>query len=95
MAENGEKELVLTVSQPQVGILRLQLTDQAGSEMASEDLPHTGHVDKLLLTGVDNLLKRSKLHESALRLVVVGQGIDKNSSLYRIVQSFAAAVTAS
>jgi hypothetical protein len=95
MAENEEKELVFTVSQPQAGILRFQLSDRAGAELASEDLPHTGHVDNLLLTGVDNLLKRSKLHKSALRLVVLGQGIDKNSSLYRIVQSFAAAVTAS
>lgn len=84
--------VALTIDIPQDGILRLILTDGQGRELRREDVPCLGHVDNLLLTAVDNLLRRSNLHKSALSEVVVGQGIDKKSSLYRIVTSFSSAI---
>jgi hypothetical protein len=88
-------DILLTVDTPEPGVLRLVLSDPAGEgELASQDIAYSGHVDNILLTGVDNLLKRSKLHKSSLKSVALGQGIDKNSSLYRIIQSLSAAITA-
>ena len=98
MAENIEREsrntqhVALTIEIPEAGILRLILTNGQNVELAREDLVYWGHVDNLLLTAVDNLLKRSSLHKSALSNATVGQGIDKNSSLYRIVTSFSSAI---
>ncbi len=94
MADQAAENLHLSIDTPQAGILRLALSDGAGRELDRQDLDYQGHVDNLLLTGVDNLLRRSKLHKSALKSVAPGQGIDKNSSLYRIVQSLSAAITA-
>src|SRR5688572_1653833 len=85
----------LTVDVPQQGTLRLEITDSAGAVIGASDLPYQGHVDNLLLTGVDNLLKTLTIEQSALRTVSAGSGIDKNSSLYRIVQSFGSAVSVS
>lgn len=79
----------LIIDQSEPGILSLSLGTN------TMRVPYEGPVDNLLLTAVDNLLRRSTLHKSALRSVTVGAGIDKNSSLYRIVQSFAAAVAVS
>ena len=90
----GSEGVSLAIDVPEEGVLRLVLHDRDGNELNRQDLPYHGHVDNLLLTGVDNLLKRSNLHKSALSNVVAGQGIDKNSSLYRIVQSLSAAITA-
>jgi hypothetical protein len=58
----------------------------------SQDLPYQGHVDNLLLTGIDKLLQKHKIDRSALRTVTPGPGIDKNSSLDRIVKAFVSAV---
>ena len=89
--DNTDIELVIDMPVPEV--LRLTLS-QDGAVLVSEDVPYHGHVDNLLLTAVDNLLRRSNLHRSALVAVKVGQGIDINSSLYRIIQSFASAIAA-
>lgn len=91
---NKKEHIELTIDVPKEGVLRLVLVDGQGSELAREDVAYQGHVDNLLLTAVDNLLRRSNLHKSALSNVVAGQGIDKNSSLYRIVISFSSAVSA-
>jgi len=55
------------------------------------DVPLKGHVDNVLLTAVDKLLQEHRIHKSAHVTVHAGAGVDKNSSLYRMVQSFAAA----
>jgi hypothetical protein len=82
----------LIVDTPEQGILRLTLEGSSGGVVGQSELPISGHVDNLLLTAVDELLKKSNLDRSALTAVQLGAGIDKNSSLCRIVQSFAAAV---
>jgi hypothetical protein len=82
----------LHIDVPHAGIIRLTLQAADGGVVDIEDVVYQGPVDNLLLTAVDNLLRRSKLHKSALKIVTLGAGIDKNSSLYRIVQSFASAV---
>lgn len=73
--------------------LRLTLARDA---MVIDTLDQTidRNADLILLTGVDKLLQGHKIDKSALRTVQAGQGIDKNSSLYRMVTSFASAVEA-
>lgn len=85
----------LEIDMPKQGMLHLELADAAGRVLAAEDLPYEGHVDNALLTWVDNLFKRNNIVKSALIAVRAGSGIDKNSSLYRIVKSFASALAAS
>lgn len=91
---NERERVELIIDVPQEGVLRLVLADDQGKQVGQEDMAYQGHVDNLLLTAVDNLLRRSNLHKSALSNVIAGQGIDKNSSLYRIVTSFSSAVSA-
>lgn len=86
-------ELRITVDLPEAGTLRLTL-EGAGRTREVQDVTYQGPVDNLLLTTVDNLLNRNRLHKFALKAVRPGQGIDKNSSLYRMIQSFATAITA-
>lgn len=86
--------VTLTIDQPQPGVLSLTLRGEGGQVIDNQEMAYQGHVDNLLLTTVDNLLGRNTIHRSALKAVEVGQGIDKNSSLYRIVISLAAAVMA-
>ncbi len=85
---------LLTVDQQEQGHLLLELCDAAGQQVASADVPYEGHVDNILLTAVDNFLRRNTIRKSALTAVRLGAGIDKNSSLYRIVTSFAEAIAA-
>ena len=86
-------DLTLVIDQPEAGTLRLAL-ERDGQVLAVRDLPLVGHVDNLLLTGVDKLLQENTIDKSALSMVLAGQGIDKNSSSYRMVTSFAAAIMA-
>lgn len=72
----------------------LTLHDERGVEVDRFRMVYRPPVDNLLLTAIDNLLNRNRLHKFALKAVQLGQGVDKNSSLYRMVQSFAAAITA-
>jgi hypothetical protein len=81
----------LLIEQPQSDTLVLTLTGPPG--IYTETIPYHGHVDNILLTAVDNLLKRHTIDRFALRAVTAGPGIDKNSSLYRIVTSFGSAVS--
>lgn len=80
------------------GALSLVLLDKQEVSIGEVRVPYQQvkgqYVDNLLLTAVDNLFSSYKIPKSALRTVQVGAGIDKNSSLYRIVTSFAAAVHA-
>jgi hypothetical protein len=92
---------ILTVDTPEPGILRLELVDAAGTSMVSETRygvpgPESQgqHVDNVLLTAFDKIVQESRLHRSALITVKLGPGIDKNSALCRIVQSFASALGA-
>lgn len=87
-------EYTLTVDMPEPGLLRLVLIDGTGITVMTRDVPYQGHVDNILLTTVDKLITSATLDRSALTTVQIGQGIDKNSSLYRIVQSFATAIAA-
>lgn len=84
-------EVTLYIDLPEPGVLRIEL-HRGGSVVAQEDIAYQGPVDNLLLTAVDNLVRRHRVDRFALKSVELGQGIDKNSSLYRIVTSFAAAV---
>ena len=85
---------VLAIDQLSGKALILSLVDEAGLTVAQRELPLEGYVDNLLLTAVDNLLNESNLDRSAVESVRLGQGIDKNSSICRIIQSFAAALAA-
>ena len=58
------------------------------------DQPIIHNADEILLTGVDKLLQRNTIDKSALTSIELGQGIDKNSSLCRIVTSFGSALAA-
>ena len=90
-----ERDLILTVDTPDAATLRLSLRRGDGTACGSLDVPLDGYVDNLLLTAVDKLLKKHTMDRFALSAVQAGAGIDKNSSLYRIVKSFAAALAAS
>lgn len=81
----------LTIDLLVAGTLRFLLADEMG-QIDVVDVPYEGHVDNLLLTTVDNLIKKNSIDRSVLVTVHAGEGIDKNSSLYRIVLSFAAAL---
>ena len=71
----------------------LRLVLRRGTQVLdSLDQPIVHNVDIILLTGVDKLLQRNTIHRSAVRTIELGQGIDKNSSLYRIVTSFVSAL---
>ncbi len=89
-----DKKLTVRIDMPAPDLLTFELVDGSGSVIASQTCAYERPVDNLLLTTVDNLLNRSRLDRLALNDVVLGEGIDKNSSLYRIVQSFAAAIAA-
>jgi hypothetical protein len=85
---------ILTVDTPEPGILTLALNDTASAPVSSVRESIVGHVDNLLLTAFDKIVQESRLHRSALITVKLGSGIDKNSALCRIVQSFASALGA-
>lgn len=82
----------LMVDVPEPGVLRLELTDERDNVLAFREMPYAGHVDNLLLTAFDNLVQESNLDRSVPITVTPGSGIDKNSALCRIVQSFASAL---
>ena len=90
----ADTHYTLTVDTPEPGRLALGIIDPAGREIATEIVSYQGHVDNVLLTDVDNFLKRNTIEKSVLATVRLGEGIDKNSSLYRIVTSFAKAIVA-
>lgn len=81
----------LTIDLVEHGVLNLVL-DRMGEVIDSERVPWEGPVDSILLTAVDNLLRRNTVDKSALSSVTAGPGVDKTSSLYRIVISFGSAV---
>jgi len=89
-----DKRYELSIDVPSAELLVLELRELGGTPIERVEYRFSGHVDNLLLTSVDNLLKRSNVDRFALIAVVLGTGIDKSSSLYRIVQSFAAAIAA-
>jgi hypothetical protein len=91
----AETRLHLVIDVPIPGILRLVLSDAGGHVLGTSDQPLQGYVDNILLTAVDNLLKRSSIDRSAPIDAVAGPGIDKTSSLFRIVTSFASALAVS
>lgn len=85
-------EYRLVIDLPQPGLLRLTLSDSGGVVIAVADQPLEGYVDNVLLTSVDNLFKAHTIDRSAPIDAVAGPGIDKSSSLFRIVTSFASAL---
>ena len=84
--------VILVVDTPETDLLRLTLQGGSGMVLDTLEAPIHGHVDNHLLTAVDILLKRNTMDRFALTAVLVGAGIDKNSSLCRIVTSFASAI---
>jgi len=88
----AEAPYTLTVDLDGPGALRLTLEGPGGPFTLS--VPFGGHVDNVLLTSVDKLVREHRIHKSALASVRAGAGVDKNSSLYRMVKSFAAAIAA-
>jgi hypothetical protein len=91
MADRG---LTLIVDTPDPSFLALTLMDVGGKVMGTMDYPLEGYVDNILLTAVDILLRKYSIDRFALDAVQAGGGIDRNSSLCRIVRSFASAVAA-
>jgi hypothetical protein len=89
-----DKTYTITINTPAPEILTFELRSSDGVVKDTVECAYTRPVDNLLLTTVDNLLNRSRLDRFALIAVELGTGIDKSSSLYRIVQSFAAAIVA-
>jgi hypothetical protein len=88
--DNTTYDLIVDTPEANTLVLSLVTGDQTVST-------HTevwqGHVDNILLTVVDNFLKGNRIDKSALSSVQLGRGIDNNSALCRILQSFAAAVS--
>jgi len=89
-----DKRYTLSIDTPQPGLLVFELFEANGPLIDRVECAFSGPVDNLVLTTVDNLLKRSNVDRFALIAVALGTGIDKSSSLYRIVQSFVAAIAA-
>ena len=89
-----DNDVIITIDSPAADMLVFTLETADGRQLDRETVPYHGPVDNILLTTVDNLIKRNRLHKFALKAVRLGQGVDKNSSLYRMVQSFATAITA-
>jgi len=89
-----DKQYTLSIDTPAPGLLLFVLSEVGGPEINRIECAFSGPVDNLVLTTVDNLLKRSNVDRFALIAVELGTGIDKSSSLYRIVQSFVAAIAA-
>lgn len=89
-----DKTYTLRINTPTPELLTFELIDGDGTLVDSVECAYSRPVDNLLLTTVDNLLKGSSIDRFALIAVELGTGIDKSSSLYRIVQSFAAAIVA-
>lgn len=84
----------LIVDSPEPGVLTLELSDSGGVRIGTIRERYQGPVDNLLLTSFDKIVQESKLDRSALITVTLGTGIDKDSALCRIVQSFASALGA-
>jgi hypothetical protein len=78
----------------QDGQLVLALLNEHNVAVDELRLDSKGHADEIILIGVDKMLKRNNIDRSALTAIQRGQGIDKNSSLDRIVTSFASAIVA-
>ena len=89
-----DNDVIITVDTPAPDMLEFVLETTGGRFLDRVQVPYHGPVDNLLLTTIDNLLNKNRLHKFALKAMRQGQGIDKNSSLYRMVQSFATAITA-
>ena len=87
-----DKTYTLTIDTPSPELLTFTLQYGDGTQIDQVECAFVRPVDNILLTTVDNLIKRSRLDRFALQAVKLGSGIDKSSSLYRIVQSFAAAI---
>ena len=89
-----DKTYIISIDMPAPELLTFELRSSDGEVIDTVECAYTRPVDNLLLTTVDNLLNRSSIDRFALIAVELGMGIDKSSSLYRIVQSFAAAIVA-
>lgn len=84
------------------GNIVLTLHDEQGVVVDKQSVMPQRHspagqagVDNLLLTAIDNLIERNTMDKRVFRSVRVGQGIDKDSVLYRIVSAVALAITPS
>jgi|GEM_PF-5698948 len=87
-----DKTYTLFIDMPAQELLTFTIQYGDGMVIDQVECAFQRPVDNILLTTVDNLIKRSRLDKFALQAVELGAGIDKSSSLYRIVQSFAAAI---
>ena len=85
----------LIIEHPVPSMFRLVLAPDGNSvapKVPFREFAFSLHVDNTLLTAIDNFLQENTIHKSAISKVVCGDGIDKDSSFGRIVQSLAAAI---
>jgi hypothetical protein len=81
----------LLISQKAPNTLRLRLL-RGKKILDTVDFGFDKNLDTVLLVSIDNLLKRNKIDIPSLKTIEVASDIDKNSSLYKIVKTWIAAV---
>ena len=85
-------ELVLYFKK--IGEIEIRLT-KAGKLIDALDFSFHGNLDDLLISSVDKVFKRNRIETSSLKTVRIGGDVDKNSSAYKIAQTFIEAIKAS
>jgi len=74
----------------------VELELQEGKELIDAlDFSFHANLDDLLITSVDKIFKRNRIETLSLKTIKVAGNVDKNSSAYKIAQTFIEAVKAS
>lgn len=81
----------LLINQIERNKLRLKLKE-GKQVLDTVDFAFDKNVDTLLIGSIDKFLKRNKIDILSLKTVNVSGDIDKNSSLYKVIQTWIAAV---
>ena len=76
------------------GKIRLELK-QRSMFIDALDFSFHANLDDLLITSVDKIFKRNRIETLSLKTIKVAGNVDKNSSAYKIAQTFIEAVKAS
>lgn len=64
-----------------------------GTPVETFEIPPKGHLDEVLIPTLDDLLKRHRIDPLVLgKATIIAEAIDRNSSAYRIVHTWAAAL---
>ena len=59
------------------------------------DFSFKGNLDDMLISSVDKILKKNRIETLSLKTIKIEGDVDKNSSAYKIAQTFIEAVKAS